>query len=720
MSVGRAVARDDAYDKVTGRAAYPADLIRPEMLHLAAVFARRPHARIVALDATRARDAAGVVAVLTAADVPYNRFGLDVADQQVLCDDVVRYVGDRVALVVATSPAAARRAAALVHVTYDDLPLVIDPLAAMADDAPRVHADRPNLMHHRRIVAGDVESALDRCDVVVEATFTTSWQEHAYLQPEAGTAFIDEQGRLVVVSAGQWIHDDRRQIAKVLGLPEDRVVVRNAQVGGAFGGREDLSIQPLVALAAWTLKRPVAMQWTREESILGHHKRHPFTISATWGAQRDGTIVAARSTLIADGGAYASSSSGVLNMAITTVQGPYAIPNVLTDGYVCYTNNLPSGAFRGFGAPQGHFVAESMIARLADALGLDATVLRRANLYREGNIEPTGEPLPSGVHVRDVFERCLERARAGGASTPRRLAPAVRRGTGIACGMKNVGFPFGYPEGATASVELFAVDGGPRARVRTAAAEVGQGTHMALRQIAAEALSLPLAAVELVADDTSEAPDAGSASASRLTLVAGRAVKDAAEAALREQVSWSIPCAATVTYRTPPTTALDARGHGRPNFCYGYVAQAVEVEVDCKTGVVRIVRVVSAHDVGRAINPQLVEGQIEGAIAQAVGYALTEEFRVERGRVLTPNFTTYLLPTALDVPHAIETIVVEIPDPNGPYGARGVAEMALVPFAAAVADAIHDATGAWVCDLPFTPERVLRAIAATRAPVAVP
>jgi CO/xanthine dehydrogenase Mo-binding subunit len=288
-------------------------------------------------------------------------------------------------------------------------------------------------------------------------------------------------------------------------------------------------------------------------------------------------------------------------------------------------------------------------------------------------------------------------------------ASSRKRGVGFACGMKNVGFPFGYPEAATAAVELRRVDGGLRARVRTGAADVGQGSHTMLRQIAAASLDLPLEAIDLVCDDSAETPNAGSASASRMTLVVGRAVKDAAEAA-RDHLAAGCPGVASVTYRTPPTTPLDERGRGVPNFCYGYVAQAVEVDVDVTTGIVTVRRVISAHDVGRAINPQHIEGQIEGAIAQAIGYALLENFVVERGNVLTRHFSTYLLPTARDVPFEIHSIIVENPDPNGPFGARGVAEMAIVPFAAAVANAIFAATGAWVRDIPFTPERVLRAI----------
>jgi CO/xanthine dehydrogenase Mo-binding subunit len=433
------------------------------------------------------------------------------------------------------------------------------------------------------------------------------------------------------------------------------------------------------------------MVWNREESIVGHHKRHPFFITSKWGAMRDGRIVAAQTEMIADGGAYASTSVEVLKCAATFAPGPYAIENVATDACVAYTNNVPSGAFRGFGSPQAHFAAESMVERLAQALGIDAVELRKKNLYREGDLESTGEVLPAGVTIRPVLDRCVEELAA---RFPRRLpAPAdspLRRGIGIACGMKNVGYSFGYPEQCTASVELAADAAGIRAaKVRIGAADVGQGTHLILRQIAAEVLGLSLDGVEIVAEDSTLAPNAGSASASRMTLMGGRAVKDAAEAALEAWKRGEKP-EATVQYAPPRTTALDPdTGRGFPHLCYGYAAQAIEVEVDVRTGVTRVIRAISVHDVGRAINRQQVEA-------------------------------TYLLPTTLDVPAEIYPVILEHADPNGPFGARGVAEMPLVPFAPAVAAAIFDATGAWVSDLPMTPERVLAAIREARRETRIP
>lgn len=734
--IGASVPRPDALAKVTGAARYPGDLARPGMLHLKVVFAGRPHARILAVDPAAALAHPGVVAVFTAADVPHNAYGLVTADQPVLCGDVVRFAGDRVALVAAESREAAEAAARLVQVAYEDLPAVVDPAAALREGAPLVHAARgSNLTAHCPIRRGDAHAALAAADVVVEGEFSTAWQEHAFLQPEAGLAYLDEQGRVVVETAGQWLHEDRRQIAEVLALPEEQVVVRYAAIGGAFGGREDLSVQHLLALAAWRLGRPVTITWDREESMAGHHKRHPVRIRCAWGATSAGRIVAVRAEAVADGGAYASTSQEVIKCIALFATGCYEVPNVHVDAYAVYTNNVPSGAFRGFGAPQAQLASETMVTRLAHALGMDPLELRRINLYREGSVEPTGQPLPAGVSVRECLEACVaelgaraknqERRTSATASTAGEVAlpdpgpvssrfsalGSTRRAWGVACGIKNLGYSFGFPEQATASVELRGEAVIEGAELRVGAAEVGQGVHLILCQIAAETLGLPLAAVRLVADDSAEAPNAGSASASRLTLMAGRAVRDAAAAARAAWDDEERPARASVQYRAPATTALDpVTTEGRPNYAYGYAAQAVEVEVDVMTGQVRVLRVISAHDVGRAVNRQLVEGQIEGGLAQALGYTLLEEFQMRDGRVVTPGFSTYLLPTILDMAPEVTPVILELADPEGPFGARGVAELPLVPFAPAVAAAIHAATGAWVTDLPFTPERVLAAL----------
>jgi CO/xanthine dehydrogenase Mo-binding subunit len=723
--IGQPLPRHDALGKVTGDARYPADLLDPDTLHLRVVYAGRPHARILHIDCSAALAIPGVATVLTAADVPYNAFGLIDHDQPVLCGDRVRFAGDKVAVVVANSNDAAKAGALLVTVTYEDLPAVTDPRDALTPGAPLVHETRgTNLLTRIPIRKGDVEAGFRAADVVLDGVFATTWQEHAFLQPEAGVAYVDDSGRVVIETAGQWLHEDRKQIAQMLGLPDDQVVIRYAAIGGAFGGREDLSVQHLLALAAWKLHRRVGIVWSREESILAHHKRHPFHIRCRWGATRDGHITAVQAELLADGGAYASTSAEVTKVATLFASGVYEVPNIAVDGRVVYTNNIPSGAFRGFGAPQAQFAAESMVTRLAHAIGMDPIELRRRNIYREGDIEPTQQPLPPGVSALPVLERCVDEAQAHFGTTslagaPDAAQPWVRRGIGVAAGMKNLGYSFGYPEQSTATVEVRGRGEAESAVVRVGAADVGQGSHLALQQIASEVLGLPLDRIEMITDDSSEAPNAGSASASRLTLMAGRAVHDAATRALEDyHASDDERVEATVQFRPSATTMLsDDDGSGIPNYCYGYAAQAVEVEVNTLTGQVRVTRVISVHDVGRAVNMQQVEGQIEGCLAQAIGYALLEELKTRDGIILTPHLSTYLLPTALDMPEEIVPVVLELADPHGPFGARGVAEMPLVPFLPAVAAAIHDATGVWLTEQPFTPERVLAALCAQVATV---
>jgi CO/xanthine dehydrogenase Mo-binding subunit len=702
--------------KADGTTVYPADAIRRNMLHAKVVFAHVPRAKLISIDASGASSIEGVVDILTAADIPFNRFGLVEADQPVLCEigDEVRFTGDKIAVVIADSPDAAERGVKALKVVLDPLPPVTDPELAMLPDTDLVHSDRSsNVMLHVPIRKGNVDEAIAYADVVIEGEFSTTWQEHAFLQPEAGTAWVDDRQRVIVETAGQWLHEDRRQIASMLQRPEEDVVIRYNAIGGAFGGREDLSIQHVLAASAWKLRdripgRKIALQWSREESILGHHKRHPMRIQCTWAAMNDGRIVAAKSRVVADGGAYASTSVEVLKIATVFASGPYRIPNIQSDGYVTYTNNVPSGAFRGFGAPQAHFAAESMVNRLAERTGIDPIEIRRRNLYVEGNVEPTGNVLPAGVSAIPVFEAMAAELKQ--VAIPD--APHLRRGIGYAAGIKNVGYSFGFPDKASATVELFGRGEIERAVVRVGAADVGQGSHLAMRQIAAGVLGVPHNAIELITDDSSEAPNAGSASASRLTLMAGRAVHDAAvEAKQRYLDSENQHVEATIEFRPPATTALDpATGQGSPNFCYGYSAQSVEVEVNTLTGQVRVIRVVSAHDVGKAINRQQVEGQIEGCLAQALGYTLMEHFQMRDGQVQTQYLSTYLVPTILDMPDEIVPVILELADPTGPFGARGVAEMPLVPFAPAVAAAIHDACGIWLSDLPFVPERVLAAI----------
>jgi CO/xanthine dehydrogenase Mo-binding subunit len=724
-SIGKSHPRIDAVGKVTGVTLYPGDRNYDDELWMKILFAGRPHARILSVDTSEAEALSGVVAVLTAKDVPVNEYGLQIADQPVLCGpgsskegaDVVRFVGDQVALVVAESEKIAAQARDLIRVEYEDLPLLTDPRQAMAPGAYVLHSHAPdNVVTHDRIVKGDVDAAWQQCDVIVEGEYHTPPQEHAYLQPEAGTAYIDDEGRITVHVAGQWTWEDQQQIAHALGLSPEQVRVVYDAIGGAFGGREDMSVQIVLALAVMCLgerdiRRPVKIIWSREESIIGHCKRHPMHIKSKWGATRDGKLVAAEVEAISDAGAYMYTSNKVLGNTTITCTGPYEFPNVRVNTYAVYTNNVPGGAFRGFGGPQGHFAAEMQMNKLAQALGISPVEIRLKNILDDQKLLSVGTPLPGGVSLRQVVE---EAARAGGWDEigDLRANLPVLKGRGFAAGFKNVGFSFGYQEHSWAKIVLEGKVEIERASLYIAGADVGQGHHTAMLQIASEALNLPPENIELIVSDTAVTGNSGSASASRLTFLAGNAVKGAAEQALARWRDEERPSVAEYTYLAPKTTSF-AEVDGQPstpNFAYGYVAQSVDVEVDTETGVIHVTRVVSADDVGQAINPQQIVGQIEGAVVQAQGYAVLENFQTKDGYVLTPHLSTYLIPGVLDIPDRVDSIIVEHPDPRGPYGVRGMAEMPYLPLAPALVAAVHDATGVWFDDFPLTPERVLRGL----------
>jgi CO/xanthine dehydrogenase Mo-binding subunit len=724
LIVGQSLTRIDAVGKVTGETLYPGDISLPGMLHMKILFAGRPHARIRKLETSRAEAAPGVVAVFTARDVPNNEYGLIMPDQPVLIgpgsskvgSDVARFVGDQVALVVAESEKAAARARDLIEIEWEDLPVVTDPRQAMQPGATLLFPEQgTNVFCHYRIRLGNVDGAWAQCAAIVEGEYETPWQEHAYLQPEAGLAYLDEEGRVTVQVAGQWAHEDQEQIAHALQLPREKIRVIYPAIGGAFGGREDMSVQIVLALAALRLRRPVKIIWSREESIVGHHKRHPFYIRARWGAGADGKLLAAECEVIEDGGAYAYTSTKVLGNATLTCTGPYEIPNVKVDSYSVYTNNIPGGAFRGFGGPQGAFCAEGQMNKLADALGIDPLELRMRNVVHEGSILSVGTPLPKGVSMPQVAEKCAEAAgwkKVDGQWTrpPRPAAPAGRRrrGLGIAIGFKNVGFSFGAPEECWATVRL---EGGvniERVTLSHAGADCGQGAHTVFAQMAAEAAGVSIDRVQLVLSDTATSSSSGSASASRMTFMAGNAIRGAVEAALQKWQQEERPATATYQYRPPPTTAFDPEtGKSDPNFAYGYVAEAIEVEVDVDSGHITVLNVICADDVGKAVNPQLVLGQIEGAIVQAHGYTVLENFVHQNGFVQTPYLSNYLIPTILDVPHKVTPVILEYPDPIGPWGARGMAEMPYLPYAPALVAAVKDAIGIEFHKFPLTPDRVL-------------
>ena len=724
QTIGENKARIDAVGKVTGEASYPGDLVMENMLHMKILFAGRPHARILKIDTAAAEAAPGVHAILTASDVPVNEYGLIMPDQPVLCGpgsdkpgaDVVRWEGDQIALVIAETEEQAAAACDLIRVEWEELPGVFSVDQALRPDAPQLHPDKPgNELIHWLIRKGDLEAVWPAAEVIVESEYRTPYQEHAYLQPEAGLAYIDNEGRVAVHVAGQWVHEDRDQIAHALNLPEEQVRVIYEAIGGAFGGREDMSVQIVLALAAFKIRRPVKIVWSREESIIGHHKRHPMTIKTKWGADREGKIIAVEATIWADAGAYAYTSTKVLGNANLMVTGPYEIPNAWVDTYGIYTNNPPSGAFRGFGGPQGAFVAESQMNKLAKALDMDPVEIRMRNLLAEGAPLTVGTPLPPPVSLTQVVEHCATEAgwqKEGDswvAPHPTTKAPHLARGVGFACAFKNVGFSFGFPESSWAKIELHGHTEIERALLYQAGADCGQGAHTVMLQMAAEVLGISVEQVGIIPSDTATSGNSGSASASRLSFMSGNAIRGAAERALTAWKNEERPAVGEFVYRAPSTSPYDPHtGACEPNFAYGYVAQAVEVEVDLETGQVRPVKIISTDDVGKALNPQQVEGQIEGAVVQAQGYALLENLIVEEGRVKTPHLSTYLIPTVLDIPDEIRPVILEVADPQGPFGVRGMAEMPFLPLAPAITAAVHDATGIWFDRLPLTPDRVWR------------
>jgi CO/xanthine dehydrogenase Mo-binding subunit len=741
MSVGATPLRLDAVDKVTGAATYPADRIPAGALVGKVIFTDQPHARLVRLDTSAAEGIPGVLEVITGRDVPVNEYGLTMFDQPVFISidhtgrsavpcDVSRWEADHLALVVAETSEAADAAAAAIDVEWEPLPVLADVDAALASDAPLLHPENglsTNCYVDYKIRKGSMDDGWAAAVAVVEATYEVPYQEHAYLQPEAGIAYVDDDGRVTVEVAGQWTHEDQEQIAHALDLPVEQVRVIYPAIGGAFGGREDMSLQIVLAAAALRLHargehRPIGVRWSREESIVGHHKRHRGRIHAKWGADADGRIVAIESEAWLDAGGYNYTSNKVLGNCHLSQAGPYEVPNAHIDSHAVYTNAVPGGAFRGFGGPQGSFVAECQMNRLAEALGIDPVEIRRRNTLRDGSIGITQAPMPEGVTLPAVIDACAEAAgftrplaQAAPFSPFASLPPStddLLRGRGFACAYKNVGFSFGFPERCEARIVLHGPgdDGATPewAEFFHAGADVGQGAHTAFVQMAAEATGLPVDAVRATFSDTATTGDSGSASASRLTFMAGNSILGAAEQAEKAWRDGDRPAVGVFRYVPPPTEALDPEtGICQPNFSYGYVAQAIELTVDRRTGHIVVDRVVSTHDVGRAINPALVVGQIEGGVAQAHGYALSERLRVEDARVLNPRLSTYLIPGIGDMPTEIESVVLELADPRGPWGARGMAEMPMMTYAPAIVAALHDATGVWFDTFPLTPDVVL-------------
>jgi CO/xanthine dehydrogenase Mo-binding subunit len=717
--------RADAVPKVAGEFAYSSDLHAAGMLWGQTVRSPHAHARIFEIDVSEALVMPGVHAVLTSGDVPGRKtYGLEFADQPVLAFDRARYFGEAVAVVAAEEPEQARRAAAAVRVEYEPREPVTDP--ERATEMEPLHPDRPTMGHGYRddpranvvrslvITRGDPDA---EGDISVEGVYEIGQQDQAFLGPESGIAIPDGEGGIDIHVATQWLHVDRDQVAPCLGLEPQQVRIHLAGVGGAFGGREDLSMQIHAALLALRTGRPVKMVYNREESFVGHIHRHPARIWAEHRATREGRLVAVRMRILIDGGAYASSSTAVISNACSFAVGPYAVDNVHMDGLAVYTNNPPCGAMRGFGAVQTCFAAEAQMDKLAAALDIDPIELRLLNALEPGAMLATGQVVSGSLPTRDVIRRAAAlplpepeelprdaiRLPGGAGNTTR--GEGVRRGVGFAVGFKNVCYSEGFDDYCTARVVL-AEDGS--AEVHCASAEVGQGVSDVILQVAR--LELGTEDVTLASGSTAHVGSAGSASASRMTWMAAGAVQTACRAALEERERSGGAVDVERVYRHPRTFPLDPETgqitEGQAHVAFAVAAMRVVVEVDVELGLTRVVWIGTAQDVGKALSRVAVEGQIEGGTAQGLGLALMEEIQTRRGVITNASFTDYLIPTFLDMPPVVSELV-EDPEPDAPYGVKGVGEPPTVVSTAAIVAALRDATGRELVRVPVRPDDIV-------------
>jgi len=746
--VGTSPAYHDFVDKVKGSLHYAADWRLPGMLHGRVVRSPVPSARITGIDVGAARALPGVAAVLTAADVPSNAIvemasgGLAELEvtMPVLAQDRVRYAGEPVAVVAAATRQIADAAAELVAVDYEELPGVFDVTSALAADSPRVH-DVGNTLVTWQIRCGDVAAALAAADVVVAGEYRSQHVEHAYLEPEAGVGWL-ENGVLTLRVSTQVI-EHAAAIARIIGLPQSKVRVIAAYMGGGFGGKEDMTVEPYLALLVWHTRRPVRMIWDRQESLVASTKRHPFLMRYRTGAASDGTITAQQVEILGDAGAYPNLSPRVLFAAAACACGPYRVPNASITSSAVFTNNVPASAFRGFGAMQVVLGYEAQLDLLAERLGLSRTEVRERNFLAKGDLLPTGERLDTCVEVAQTMHRAL--ALLGEQEPPRPSGPGKLTGRGIGCNRHPYGRTIWFRDRASAWLSLQA-DG--TLLIRSGVTDLGAGQAASLCQIAAEVLGAPLEDISIYIGDSALNPPAGGTFATRQLYMSGNAVLHAA-LELRERMApvaagllgvqsdelefaagrvrvrarddgvsitlaelaaacgqRAISTAHLSTWRAEAGSFDPRTGQGDTFPDYTYGTHAADVEVDTETGQVTVLRYAACHDVGRAINPMRVEGQIQGGAMQGLGYALTEDMGIEDGYVQAALFANYLIPNAQDFPDVLVDIV-ESGEGKGPLGARGIGEPPIGNVAAAIASAIHDAIGVRPTELPMTPERVL-------------
>jgi xanthine dehydrogenase D subunit len=754
--VGENVARPDGTLKVTGDFAYSSDLWADGMLWASTLRSPHPSARIKSIDVSAALKMAGVSAVLTHDDVPGSKlYGLEIIDQPVLAIDQIRFHGEAIAVVAADHPETARRAAQSIVVEYEVTTPVTDPDFALTPEAELVNGIG-NLTRHVPIRFGPQDLT---ADIKVIAEYEVGMQDQAPLGPESALAIPGDDGGIDLYLSTQWLHVDRNQLAYILGLPPEKVRLTLAGVGGAFGAREDLSIQAHVCMLALRTGRPVKISYSREESFLGHVHRHPGKLRYEHGVNKDGTLVYVKADIVLDGGAYASSSPAVCANAACFAVGPYNVQSATIDARVAYTNNPPCGAMRGFGAVQTGFAYESQMDKCAEVLGMDPIEFRLKNAMTRGSLMPTGQTIDSAAPVAELLE--LLRAMPlppstettegfelvdlpGGVSNVTH-GEGVRRGIGYAVGIKNIGFSEGFDDYSTARARLEIINGEPTVQIHTAAAEVGQGLVTLKGQIARTELGVEK--VVVVTADT-QVGSAGSTSASRQSYVTGGAVQAACQA-IRDEVllfamekfghkhphmlhfrhtykmvggkiedeHGAVVCSlaellgekvieVTREYRHRPTTPIDPiTGQGMPHVQFAFAAHRAVVDVDVETGLVKVVEMATAQDVGKALNPQAVEGQLEGGTAQGLGLAIMEEIQVVDGKVRNPSFTDYLIPTVLDMP-PVRSIILEYADEHAPYGLRGVGEPPTISSTPSIASAIRQATGLPLRRVPIRPEHI--------------
>lgn len=755
--VGRKVRKVDGLELVTGRALFTGDLKFPGMLYGCARRAGVPAARIRIVEAAAALALPGVAAVLTAADIPGpNRIGiLPPYDQPLLASEEVRYEGESIALAVAGSREAARRAAAAVRVDLEELPPVLTVDEALAPGARRVHPGG-NVTYSKKLIKGDVERGFAEADVVVENTYRTSFQEHAYLEPEAAVAVPGGDGRVTVYASCQSPFHLRGHIAANLALPASRVRVVQAYTGGSFGGKDDVAteIGALAAIAAVRLGAPVQIVHDREESIVGSNLRHASRIHCRTGAKRDGTLTAREVTVLLDGGAYASESPFVTMKSLIHAAGPYRVPNVRVESTAVYTNKTYCGAFRGFGVPQVTFASESQLDELAAALGLEPLELRRRNALRAGDPTATGQVFGQSVGIGQTIEAVAAQAGPGPAGAPSAAGSRTRTGRwlygrGVACLLQGISNGAEGIDVVGASVQV-GQDGS--ALVGVGLTDMGQGSRTVYAQVASEVLGISLEKITVRQVDTDAVHDSGPTVASRSTTVGGAAVFKAAREVAgsllsmaarmfqcpEEQVVLREDCAvlaaedkarlplrevATAAYWTglplmhlafsrAPDARYDHETHqGDIYIAYNFGTHLMDVRVDRWTGRVEVLRHLAAHDVGRVINPLGLEGQVEGGALIGLGLAHLEEVQFAGGRIRNANFADYAVPSILDrLP--TQTIVVEDPSPAGPFGAKGAGEPPVAGAAAAFANAVADATGVRFTALPIRRSDIAAALAA--------